>query len=296
MLYLLAVALSPVFAQSPGGASFEVASVRPAGVLQRGRPVGMRGGPGTDDPGQINWNYVTLQDLLMRAYDVKDYQISGPAWLSTERYDVAAKVPPSVDAKAFRTMLQNLLAQRFALKLHRESKEIPGYELVVAKNGPRFHESAAAPASRAAASDQPPASGTVLHHGADGILELPESMHGKGHLTVRSMFGTEMRVRGESLAYLVERIAVELHTPVIDKTGLSGTYDYALAYTPEAMIASRAARNAAGDGAAVPASAQEERPDLFAAIQSQLGLKLEAKKFAGEQLVIDAVQKSPVEN
>ena len=118
--------LATALGQAPERLTFEVASVKrsapvPAsGGVFFGPP---RGGPGTSDPEQITWTYATLKGLLMRAYDVKAYQVSGPAWLDTERYDVAAKVPVGVTKEQVERMWQNLLEERFGMTLHRELKE-----------------------------------------------------------------------------------------------------------------------------------------------------------------------------
>lgn len=81
----------------------------------------------------------------MTAYGVKNYQISGPPWLDTERFSIVAKAPPGAAKEQVLVMWQNLLAQRFQLKLHRETNDIPIYELVVGKNGPKLKESAPDP-------------------------------------------------------------------------------------------------------------------------------------------------------
>ena len=159
------------------------------------------------------------------------------------------------------------------------------YELVLGKNGPRFKESPPEAAAASPVDDGKAAAGIMkLTRGADGIIELPASMHGKGHIAILSFRGTEIRVRREGLGYLIERLTAELDRPVIDKTGLNGQYDYALAYMPDAQ----AARTE------IPAN--ERPPDLFSALQSELGLKLEAKKAPGEVLVIDHAEKAPTEN
>jgi uncharacterized protein (TIGR03435 family) len=98
----------------------------------------MSGGPGTKDPGRITYNGVTLKMLLKRAYDISPDQISGPDWLDSERYDIVAKVPPGTTPEQFRLMLQNLLAERFELRQHRETKTLPVYLLTVANNGPKL--------------------------------------------------------------------------------------------------------------------------------------------------------------
>ncbi len=113
-------------AQTEEAPAFEVASIKqaapqPAGMMR----VMMRGGPGTPDPGQLTFSNVTLKNVLMNAYDVKGYQIQGPGWLDTERYDITAKIPKGASKEQFRLMLQNLLAERFKVGLHRETKEMP---------------------------------------------------------------------------------------------------------------------------------------------------------------------------
>jgi uncharacterized protein (TIGR03435 family) len=289
ILFALVLMAGAAWAQPAAPLAFEVASVKVAGPLQRGRLFGMRGGPGTNDPGQISWNYATLQDVLLKAYDVMEYQVSGPPWLGSEHYDITAKVPAGTSAEQFRLMLQNLLSERFHLKLHRETREGTVYELTVGKNGPKFKPSAPEPASAAApeADAAPPMS---LKTGADGIVNLPASMHGKGHIGLAMAGSLQIRVGREDLGYLIERLTAALGRPVIDKTGLTGQYDYALKYARG--IASAPAVRADGDAPV----ADDRPPDLFTALQSQLGLKLEAKKAAGEVLIINAADKVPTEN
>jgi uncharacterized protein (TIGR03435 family) len=262
--------------------------------------MGMRGGPGTPDPGQISWNYVSLMQVVMRAFDVKEFQISGPDWLSSENYDIVAKVPAGTTPLQFQAMLRNLLTERFRMKAHRESREIPIYDLVIAKGGPKLKESPPdTPPSAVPAVDPTNASGTmVLKTGSDGVPELPASMGGKGHLALRSFMGTMIRVRREGLEYLVERLTAETHRPVFDKTGLAGRYDYTLRFTPENMsTAARGRSGTAADGAppTIGDTAVEAPPDVFSALQGQLGLKLEAKKGPADIVVI-SIEKTPIEN
>src|SRR5262249_1919444 len=104
--------------------------------LQAGR-VGigpLRGGPDTNSPGQLR-GAATLKALLMRAYGLKEYQIIGPAWMDAERFEVVAKVPSNADHALVSKMLQSLLAERFHLATHRETRELPSYAMLVAKNG-----------------------------------------------------------------------------------------------------------------------------------------------------------------
>jgi uncharacterized protein (TIGR03435 family) len=125
------------------GPALDVASVRVLGP-SHDPPFGtFAGGPGTSDPGRINFNDAPLAIVIMRAFDIPRAKwgerdlILGPAWLDIERYDIAAKVPEGATSAQLSLMLQNLLAERFKLTLHREMHEAPGYELVVAKGGPK---------------------------------------------------------------------------------------------------------------------------------------------------------------
>jgi uncharacterized protein (TIGR03435 family) len=101
----------------------------------------MRGGSGTDDPGQFTAPSVSLGTLLETAYGVRFDQISGPDWLMSEQYSISAKIPPNVTKDQFHLMLQNLLAERFHLTLHHGTKDFPAYELLVANGGPKMKPS-----------------------------------------------------------------------------------------------------------------------------------------------------------
>src|SRR5271165_4347402 len=141
--------------------TFDAASVKPATPPVpdgRGRimMMGPSGGPGTKDPGRIRYPFMSLKNLLMNAYDVKSFQVSGPAFLDSERFDITATMPPETTKEQFRVMLQNLLAERFKLTVHRETKELPMYSLVVAKNGPKMKESAEMPAPTETPDAPPP--------------------------------------------------------------------------------------------------------------------------------------------
>src|SRR5262245_31056417 len=169
--------------------SFDVASVKPATPpTPNGRGMvmfrGPTGGPGTKDPGRISYPFMTLKNLLMTAYDVKNFQISGPSWMDTERYDINATMPPDTTKEQFRVMLQNLLAERFKIAVHRETKELPMYSLVVNKGGPKLKESDPAPANSEAndAATPPPQPPSQPKIGPDGFPILPLPAGGRGGL------------------------------------------------------------------------------------------------------------------
>src|SRR3984957_13222216 len=143
--YLLAFGCVLAFGQSTPSLTFEVASVKLSPPVTPGSRVYFgpaRGGPGTPDPGQITWTYATLRSLLMTAYDLKTYQLSGPAWLDTERYDIAVKVAAGTTKAQVNVMWQNLVAERSGVKLHHEPKEFQVEEMVVAKSGAKLKDTA----------------------------------------------------------------------------------------------------------------------------------------------------------
>ena len=289
--------------------SFEVASVKPAApIAGNGIRVMLRGGPGTPDPGQITYTNVTVKNVLTNAYGVKSFQISGPGWLDSERYDIVAKLPRGATKAEFMVMLQNLLAERFKLTLHREKKDLPMYALVVGKNGPKMKESVDDPAAPKAGgpADGPAATMGRVAVGKDGFPVLP----GRGAASIMLMNGNaRMSASGQSMARLAEMLSSQLDLPVVDMTGLTGNYDFTLYFAPEGLAGMRLPAglpppppNAPPPGEAGPgmpaagAPDAQSNPSLFAALQEQLGLKLEQRKGPVELLVIDHLEKVPIEN
>ncbi len=281
---------------------FDVASVKPAalpGADGRGRVMFAppSGGPGTNDPGRIHYPFMSLKALLMSAYDVKDFQISGPAWLDTERFDITATMPPETTKEQLRIMLQNLLAERFKMKSHRETRELPMYSLTVARGGPKMTESVEKPP---AASDVDPSLPSQPKMGPDGfpIVPLPAR---PGIFTIMMPTRARFIAQKQTMADLAERLTRQLSRPVTDLTGLKAKYDFILTFSPEGMsgpmgpMVPPAGTVPAGGPVGAPADT-ETPPDIFAAVQAQLGLKLEAKKGPVEMLVIDHIEKTATEN
>jgi uncharacterized protein (TIGR03435 family) len=289
--------------------TFEVASVKPAAPIIGNRiMVGMRGGPGTPDPGQITYNNVTVKDVLMNAYGVKGFQISGPGWLGSERYDIVAKLPRGATKAEFMVMLQNLLAERFKLTLHREKKDLPMYALVVGKNGPKMKESVedAAPKGGGTADDPAAAMGPPTVD-RDGFPVLPPAAAGRTAVSLALMNGNvRMTASKQPMSGLAEDLSRQLDLPVVDTTGLTGKYDFTLYFAPEGLAGMRLPGgpppNAPPPGESGPGMPMASAPDgqsspnLVTAIQEQLGLKLEQRKGPVDLLVIDRLEKAPIEN
>jgi uncharacterized protein (TIGR03435 family) len=305
VVFTSCAALAQTAENSP---SFEVASVKPAApITGNAIRVMMRGGPGSPDPGQITYSNVTVKNVLMNAYGVKGFQISGPGWLDSERYDIVAKLPRGATKAEFMAMLQNLLAERFKLTLHREKKDLPMYALVVGKNGPKMKEAVDEPAPKSGGpADGPGAAMGRIAVGKDGFPVLP----GRGATAMMLMNGNaRMTASGQSMAGLAEMLSGQLDLPVVDMTGLTGNYDFTLYFAPEGGLALKAGLLAPppppagpppGEGGpdmpAASAPDGQSNPSLFAALQEQLGLKLEQRKGPVDLLVIDHLEKAPVEN
>jgi uncharacterized protein (TIGR03435 family) len=286
---------------------FEVASIKPSAMGGRGVIKVDPGGPGNGDPGRVTYNLVTIRDLMVDAYGVKRYQISGgPNWLDSERFDVVAKVPEGATKEQVKVMLQNLLAERFRLTLHRETKELAVYALVSGAKGPKLKESTV---SEPAASSPPPLSPGLekggMKIGPDGCPETAAMAAGRaGNFMMMTPNGVCLISNGQTMEGLARQLSNRFDRPVIDETGLQGTYDLRLRFDPSSMPGGRGDTvrmkdgpgPAGGDPAERIGADVEAPPSIFDAIQKQLGLKLEAKKGPVDLVVIDHVEKKPTEN
>jgi uncharacterized protein (TIGR03435 family) len=248
-------ALYPASSQAQSRASspltFEVASVK------RSQTGGSRTRVGTD-PGRLTIRNASLKFCIGWAYGLKDYQISGPGWLDSERFDIVAKAEHGALEDRLRLMLQALLTDRFKLALHRETKELPVYALIVVNEGARIHEVKADGKSR---------TGGVRGHLIGQKISMPQ-------------LADLLTLAGQS----------ELGRPVIDKTGLKGVFDISLNWIPESP------RPAGGNDPDARATENAIGPDIFRALQQQLGLRLESQKDRVEILVIDRAERVPTEN
>jgi len=292
---LWVLASTGIFGQSTDGqAVFEVASIKPSALPTGGRIfLGTRGGPGTDDPGRFTCTNCTLLMLITTAYSVQPFQVSGPPALSTERFEIVAKVPEGATKEQFRQMLQNLLAEQFKLTLHHDSKEMPLYQLVVARGGPKMKESAETTKTENTAA---PAAPGPMKRDAEGYPVLTPGQ------SVMAMTPGHARMQGaqQTMPEFATRLSAFLGRPVTDATSLNGKYDFVLSWAPEpnrGLIPGLPPPPPGADTIA-PAAAdpQDSGPTIFTALQEQLGLKLEQKKGPVDMLVIDHVEKVPTEN
>ncbi len=198
---------------------------------------------------------IALRYIIERAYEVEDYQLVGdPAWAKTDRYSIEAKADDASDNHVtddqLHQMVQALLASRFGLKIHRETRDLPVYALVVGKNGPKL----------TAAADATQCGG----HGCFGI--------GKGSFSAK---GATMPWTAKTLNRIMDR-------PVMDRTQLSGNYDFTLHFDPS---------TASSPMMAAVSTEDSSQGSIFTAIQEQIGLRLDPRKEPIEILVIDQVER-----
>jgi bla regulator protein blaR1 len=220
--------------QPPARPAFDVVSIKPSRSGNSGAvAIGAQSTAGT-----VTLTGIKPRDVIARAYSLKPYQIVGPSWLDEEYYDIVAKSVQPVPDSEQRLMLQSMLASRFGLTAHIETRELPCYELVVRKDGLKIH---------------------------------PAAADDKGPRYFPNAGPTAIRGKALSMARLADLLTSKTDRPVLDRTGVSGIFDIDLKWTAD--------------------SDTEPGPSLFAAVEEQLGLKLQASKSPIEALVIDHIDR-----
>ena len=245
-LFNVGLAFSQPAAAPP---AFEVASVKVslAGTMGRG---GM--GHGFDNitpsPAGVSMINVPLKSVIQWAYHVQSVQVSGPGWLDVDRYDVVAKAAGAVPEDQLRQMMQKLLADRFKLTFHRESKEMRAFVVSVAKTGLKMTEST-----------------------SEGDMDIQPS----GRVGASFQRATVQK--------LAELLSGPLQAPVVDQTGLTGRYDFKIDLANVL-------------DPTTPMGINDVIPIFVQVAQQQLGIKIDEKKVVVEMLMVDHVEKVPVEN
>ena len=286
--------------------TFEVASVKAAAPQGNGRMMmGGGGGPGSRDPARFTMTNMPLRLLVARAWDVKDYQVQGPGWMDSERFDIVAKVPPGTTKEQFNVMYQNLLIERFKMEVHKDKKDLPIFTLGVGKNGPKLK--ATELDASAFATPSPDGGGRGGPGNASvGLPPPPPPGMGRGRPGMIVMFQEghmRMTAVGQDIAGIANFISMQLGRPVIDSTGLTGRYDFQMDFSPEPgmgpgrgmMMAPPPPGGGGGDGGGPAAAASDPAPNLITAVQ-QLGLKLDSGKGPVDLIVIDKAEKTPTAN
>jgi uncharacterized protein (TIGR03435 family) len=289
----MVVVAALVFAQAPpeGRPQFEVASIKV-------HPPPVTRIIVTAPPGRFVAEGFSLKMLVARAYGVSEARVlGGPNWVDSERYDIDAKAEGLIPAGQAPLMLQTLLESRFQLKVHRETRESPVYDLVVARGGPKLKlsEDQTPPAPL-----QPPAAGD-RGAGPRGLVPPPGARGGPGVGPFggvpppRGAFGAGLgNLQGSAvpISTVVNFLTKQLGRPVNDKTALTGLFDIKLEWTPGAE---QAPGPFGPNPDAPPPPVNPSGPSLFTALQEQLGLRLESARGPVEVVVIDNAAK-PAEN
>ena len=298
------IAACAAFAQGNPPA-FEVASIKAAAPQALGRMMVRMGG----DAGRVDYANVSLKDVLARAYDVKRYQIMGPSWLDSERYDITAKVPDGVPKEQIPAMLQALLSERFKMTIHRETKEQPVYALIVSKGGPKLTKSepgdVAGPGGPGPGpgGPGPGPSGTVVKGGPGP--GAPGGAPPKGAMMME-MGGpggnARMRANGITMPRFCDMLSGMLDRPVVDMTEVEGNYDISLDVSMEELaglkrmvVAGPGGPGGPGGGDHGPAPDAAPSASIFSAVQT-LGLKLDPRKAPIGYVMVDRADKVPTEN
>jgi uncharacterized protein (TIGR03435 family) len=284
IFFVLAAA---AFAQNVPRPEFEVATIRPSAPNpQEGVTAGVR-----IDGAQVRCAFLTLKDYVGIAYRVKLYQVSGPDWLASDRWDIAATIPAGVPTSQIPEMMRSLLEERFQLKMHREKKDFPVYVLEVAKGGLKMQESGPDP-DTANADAKAPINITGSGTGQGVSVNLGR---GSSYTFSNNKFEAK-RLTMPALAASLERF---MDRPIVDMTDLKGSYDFALDVTQEdyrAMLI----HAAVAAGVTLPPEALRlldgaSLASLYDALQ-KVGLKLDARKAPLDALIVDGALKTPTAN
>jgi len=284
---LFAIASIAAWGQQPAGPEFEVATIRPSVPSPE---VSVKAGVRIDGA-QVRWVSLTLKYYMATAYRVKQYQISGPDWISSDRFDISATIPAGVSTTQMPEMLQRLIEDRFQLKMHREKKDFPVYALEIAKGGLKIQ--ANPPDPDAPKLDATTPANTNVNGSAQGVSI--DFGRGSSYTFANNRF----EARKLTLANVVRALELYTDRPVVDMTGLTGTYDFTLEVTAEdyqAMLI----RAAVSAGFTLPPQALRlldgaSIPSLFDSLQ-KVGLKLDARKAPLDVIVVDDARKTPTDN
>jgi uncharacterized protein (TIGR03435 family) len=311
---------APQPAAQPAAANltFDVASVRPAAPIDQATILaGLRAGKRPDSSSieglRATYSYTPLRALIAFAYKVRTYQVSGPDWLTTDRFDIAARLPEGATRDDVPAMLRALLADRFKLTAHLETKEHPVIGLVLAKGGSKLVESTAPNQPIDESGDLRPGETKLdsidgqirLMRNPDGSTTYNMGVRGTMNLKVDGETGT-MHLTGHGMT--LSGLAVMLTTlgggngrQVVDQTGLTGRYELSVDFSLSELVSSlrdqgiQVPTGPGGGGSSSDASDPAGDTTVSEAL-SKLGLKLINTKANIEQLVVDHIEKTATEN
>ena len=263
------------------------------------------------DGNQISFNFMSLRDLLTVAYAVKPAQISGPAWLGQQRYNITALMPEGVDPAQVPVMLQALLKERFKLVARKEQVEQQAYALTEARGGHKMKTAAPPPETP---KEEPAGKGGAVVDVSGRQMRINQVLGGGGANITINGAGTSQRISvGQdgrmhlevdrfTMTQLADTLTPMMDAPVVDKTGLTGAFQVSLDLSMADLlsVAQRSGTLPAGVNPARLAGAQganaaEPGGDLTAAV-GKLGLRLDKQKLPVETVIVDSAEQNPTEN
>ena len=273
-LVAAALAVSGAFGQA-AGPRFEVVSIKP--VAEGTADIQGLGNVRILPGGRLNAEAALLRYFIQNAYGVKPFQLGGgPGWIESAHYNIDATAGGNPSGSEMRLMMQALLADRFQLKVHRETRELPVYELTVAKGGSKL---------------QPPKPGSCLSPEANAPpVPGPATPCGR---VVMMISGSGARMQGGqvSMAELVRVLSNVLARTVVDQTGYTGEFDVHLEFSPDESLGGLPTPKGPDDPRVPTIPADPNHPTIFAAMQEQLGIKVQSAKGPVEVIVIDHVER-----
>jgi uncharacterized protein (TIGR03435 family) len=312
------VTQAPSAAQPAANLTFDVASVRPAAPIdQTTIMAGLRVGKLPDSSSieglRATYTYTPLKKIIAYAYKVRIYQVSGPDWLSTDRFDIAARLPEGATRDDVPAMLRALLADRFKLAAHLETKEHPVIGLVLGKGGPKLQQSTSPNQPIDESADLKP--GETKLDSIDGQIRVMRNPDGsttynmgvRGTMILKVDGGTgTMHLIGHGMT--LSGFAVMLTTlgggngrQVVDQTGLTGRYELAVDFSLTDLVSSLRDQGIdipvrPGEASSGPVPADPGGDSTVSEALGKLGLKLVNTKSNVEQLVVDHIERTATEN
>jgi uncharacterized protein (TIGR03435 family) len=333
-LFAAGAACSACGQAAPAQPAFEVATIHPSAPLDVAKLAAqMQAGQmpqfgAVVTVSQAKYSYMTLKELIASAYDVKAFQISGPDWLGSERFDIVAKMPDNASKSDAPAMLRTLLADRFKLTAHKDNQEHQVLGLVVAKGGPKLKEATTKP--EPLDENAPLKPGEMKMNMPDGPARVTPNSNGSVTINMGERGIVTQRIDAQAQAIRIEASSLTMPgfadmltrtmqmgggggRQVVDMTGLKGSYQVTLNISLADLLASAKAQGIdipaprpAGQPANAPASStassvipEASEPSgvstMYQSVEA-LGLKLEPRKAVIEQLVVDHIEKAPTEN
>ena len=209
-------------------------------------------------------------------------RIAGPSWASEDSFEIVATLAPGTTKEQYRAMLRDLLTERFRLEIHREPRVVSLFALTVGKGGSKLKTPQPDPPADAAADAKPRQS---MKKDADGYPVFAPGISIMMTLANNGKPRAGPQAHNEAVEWLVKMLSGQLQTTVVDETGLTGKYDFAMNWVPEDRRA-----------VTTPETADPAGPSLNSAVEEQLGLRLTRRKGPLEFIVIDRAERKPAEN